>query len=131
MQKKAFIPRTPQYVNGALLQLRAEIVRGDLDGLSEVETLLRLRGIDPDAHHVPKPTPKNFKRGELTRSILRAIKDQPMRPWDITLKPRQDGRTVLYQSVCMALVKLNERGLVVKEGRVWRVLDSRSCGIVD
>jgi len=122
MQKKAFIPRKPRYVNGALLQLRAEIVRGDLDGLAEVETLLRFRGIDPEAHHVPKPMPKGFKRGELSRLIVKTLRDQSMRSLDITHQIQQEGRSVHYQTVCNALVRLHERGLVVKEGRVWRVV---------
>ena len=46
-------------ITSALLALRAQIIRGNLDGLDNVEALLVQRGIDPAAHHVPRPIPRD------------------------------------------------------------------------
>ena len=44
-------------ITSALLQLRAQIIRGRLDGLAHVQALLLARGVDLAGHYVARAYP--------------------------------------------------------------------------
>lgn len=62
---------TDETINTSLLYLRAQIIRDDLDGLSQVDELLSLRGVEPD--RVPPRRGRAFRKGELRRAVLEAL----------------------------------------------------------
>lgn len=106
-------------IDNALLALRAQIVRDELSGLDHVEALLRLR-------QVPLPrVPRKFaQRRDTSRLALEALRSGPKTGKEVseyvasaTGMTYVDARGRMYQ----ALHSLRRRGLVVKDGRVWRI----------
>lgn len=108
-----------------LFRIRHDIVRGDGDGLEHVDALLRLRGIDPEARLIRSPRPRRFKRGHLTRAVLRALRDGPQTTAQIAAKVGNHSGTL--DSVTGILRRLQQRGqvqVVVKQcGRIKQVWD--------
>ena len=111
-------------IRNALLYIRAEIVRDNLDGLEHVDALLQMRGHEPC--HVPRRTDRRFKRGELARLILEALRDGPMTGRQIAerVASQRVGLTVAdaYKRVYVGLAKMQAHGHVRHEGRMWLVL---------
>jgi glycerol-3-phosphate dehydrogenase len=106
-------------ITSALLNLRAQIIRGKLDGLEHVEALLVARGVDPAALHVPQQI---AQRRDTSRLALNALRDGPKRAKEVaqhvmaaTGMPERQAKAIMYQAV----YNLHRRGLVVKNGRVW------------
>ena len=108
-------------IRNALLYIRAERVRDNLDGLEHVDALLQMRGHEPC--HVPRRTDRRFKRGELARLILEALRDGPMTGRQIAehVVIRRDGLAAseAYRRVYFALHKMQERGNVRHDGQLW------------
>ena len=102
-------------IDGALLALRKQIIRGDIDGLAHVEALLALRGV-----HMPAVLPAKRKdvagKGVMAAIILEVLTDVAAR------RPKRApefayGRTVRVPS------KMKRRGLVGNTKRVgWHVV---------
>ena len=63
--------------NISLYYLRAQIIRDGLEGLEHVDALLKLRGLDPGAMHVPTKRVVRFRHGEFQREVLAQIRDGP------------------------------------------------------
>ena len=64
-------------INNALLALRKQIIRGDGDGLAQVEKLLDLRGVDMP-RVLPAKRPDVARRGQARQVILDALRSSPM-----------------------------------------------------
>lgn len=108
-------------ITNALCQLRAQIIRGKLDGLEHVEALLLARGVDPAAQHVPQQI---AQRRDTSRLAMAALRDGPKRSKEVALHvmaatgmPERQASAIMYQAV----YNLHRRGLVVRDGRVWRL----------
>ena len=113
-------------IDNALLALRAQIIRGDGKGLDHVEALLRQRGIDPQAHIVRAKRKADAARKGLMRVIvLDALRDGPktMREMAQYVRARRPDISpeAAYQRTGQVLAKLKLRGLVARDGRVWRL----------
>lgn len=108
-------------IRNALLYIRAEIVRDNLNGLEHVDALLAMRG--HEAAPVPRKTPKAFKRGELRRMILDALRDGPQTGAQLAerIAGQRDGltRQQAYKRVYIALHGMQRRGMVRHQGRLW------------
>lgn len=109
-------------IDGALLALRKQIIRGDQDGLEHVEALLRLRGV-PMPRILPGKRSDVARRGHMRVWILGALRDGPktlqeVTDWIAEKTPHVPRRRV-YSRVSQALHKLKVSGLVRHEGRVW------------
>jgi hypothetical protein len=114
-------------IDGALLALRKQIIRGSLDGLDQVEALLTLRGV-----HMPRVLPAKRKdvsrRGHMTVMVTNALSDGPMRLREVVAYV-SDRRPELepdfaYGRTLRVLVKMKAKGLVQREGAVggvWRL----------
>ena len=63
-------------ITNALLRLRAQIIRGKLDGLDHVEALLVARGVDLPHVHEPHAT-NSLPRPGMTRLLVDALRDGP------------------------------------------------------
>lgn len=102
--------------NVSLYYLRAQIIRDGLEGLEHVDALLRLRGIDPDALRVPEKKNWTYRRGGLTVAVLGVLRQGANTAPQIAAA--LDHR---HSSVCQCLATLEARGVVRREGRVWRL----------
>jgi hypothetical protein len=109
-------------INSALLALRAQIIRDSLDGLDHVNALLVMRG-------VPRPrVPRKFaQRQDTSRLALEALWTGPKRGYEVARYAAETTGDQLpdqWRRMYQALHNLRRRGLVVKDGRVWRLRDS-------
>ena len=111
-------------INGALLALRKQIIRGKLDGLGHVEALLGMRGVDMPAV-LPAKRATSLKKGHARAAVLEALRGGPKRRPEIVAhfarKWPDQPHAVNYKRVDHALDKMRIAGLVVREGRVWRL----------
>jgi hypothetical protein len=106
-------------INAALLHLRAQIIRDGLSGVEHVEALLALRQVP-----LP-PVPRKFaQRQDTSRLALEALRDGPKRGYEVARYAAQatgDELPDQWRRMYQALHNLRRRGLVVKDGRVWRL----------
>ena len=123
MAREYFRPIREDTVLNVLHYLRAEIAREGLDGAEHVDALLRLRGHDPTARPIPAKVPKVFRRGELTRVILDALRDGPRtgRGLAQAVEAASDGMDyrAAYKRTYIALHRLREAGAVRKVREGW------------
>lgn len=106
-------------ITNALLALRAQIIRVNLDGLDHVEALLALRQVP-----LPKVPRKFAQRQDTSRLALDALRDGPKRGYEVARYATQatgDDLPDQWRRIYQALHNLRRRGLVVKDGRVWRL----------
>lgn len=113
----------PHTIDNALYHLRALCVRDGHEGLEHVESLLRLRGLDPDAMHVPKKQPRRFRRGELRKAVLDAVGKGPVPSRAVTdaiqaLRPDLDEGW-LHPRIMVSLSTLKNEGLVKRGSQGW------------
>jgi len=107
----------PERLDFQLYRIRAQIVRDGMDGLDHVDALLRLRGCDPEAVHIPRKTNRTFKRGKLRRAILAALRNGPKTGGEIARQVSPDALYLAHNG----LKAMKRKGLVVREGKVWRL----------
>jgi len=109
-------------INSALLALRKQVIRGDLDGLAHVEALLMMRGVDMPAV-LPAKRKDVARKGHMAALILDALRDGPKPLSEIAAhvaskRPEIDERAA-YVRTTQALDKLKRRGVVVRDNRFW------------
>lgn len=100
----------------------AVTVRERADGLERIDALLRLRWVEPESLPVPQKFLTTFKRGQLTRAILRELRDGPLHGAE--LARRLQGNLAYedtYKKVYAALHRMKESGLLVKASGLWRL----------
>ena len=109
-------------INGALLALRKQIIRGDLDGLAHVEALLVLRGADLPAV-LPAKRQDAARRGHMAVMVLDALRSgantQATVAAYVSAKRPELTPEAAYKRASLALAKLQRKGMVRREGRVW------------
>lgn len=117
-------------ITNALLQLRAHIVRGNLDGREHVEALLIARGVV--LPHVPRPMPADrFRKSGLRLLLMDGLRGGPARSAvliDMVMQRQPDlSRTDAMHRVHNVLWKMLAAGTVAKGDRdhigqhVWRL----------
>lgn len=115
-------------IDGALLALRKQIIRGKLDGLDHVEALLVMRGVG-----IPTVLPARRScaagRGQTRAMVLDVLRDGPKPRKDIVrhvaaLRP-QIPPEVVYARVDKVLWKTRKSGLIDRDfgpdGCLWRL----------
>ena len=110
-------------ITAALLELRAQIIRGNLVGLSQVEDLLRLRGVT-----LPRVAQKIRQRRDTSLLVMQALRDGPARPVDIASRMAELSDLTpddAWRRVYQALHNLRRKGFVVKDGPLWRIRVAR------
>ena len=125
MAREYFRPIQEDTILNVLHYLRAEIAREGLEGAEHVDALLRLRGHDPADRPIPAKVPKAFRRGELTRVILGALRDGPRTGRELAQAVEAAsggmGYRAAYKRTYVALHRLREAGAVRRaEGR-WEL----------
>jgi len=115
-------------INSALLALRKQIIRGKLDGLTHVEALLMMRGVDMPAV-LPAQRPDVARRGHMAAMVLDALRDGPKPLREIAAhvaskRPEIDERAA-YVRTTQALDKLKRKERVVlecgRDGCLWQL----------
>ncbi len=115
-------------INGALLALRKQIIRGKLDGLANVEALMAMRGAD-----LPRVMPAKRKdvarKGHMTALVLEVLRDgschiQQVNEFVASKRPELNGKD-LHKRTRNTLDRLRRKGLVVQDfgpdGCLWRL----------
>ena len=102
-------------INNAILAL----YRQGGDGMEHVKALMELRGLKPQRYYHRDP----FRRGECKRVVLALLSEGPCTSSRLAeriqeLKPGVTRRRAIHRAY-MALVRLEGKGLVRREGRVW------------
>lgn len=114
-------------ITSALLNLRATIIRDGLNGLEHVNALLVARGVDPASQHVRRKIPSDScAQREVKALVLQALRDGPKLPCEIgahfmACKPDIASDRAMMR-VYRAIYKMRDRGVVVKDGGVWRTV---------
>ena len=110
-------------IDSALLNLRRDLIRSGGDGLEHVEALLGLRGVAMTETRYRKPD--HSPRGLMTQLVLGALRDGPKTQSQISvrvLEVRPELTPVEARIRCgQTLARLKGKGLVGREGRVWRL----------
>lgn len=111
-------------INGALLALRKNIIRGNLDGLAHVEALLTLRGVHMPAV-LPAKKPDVAKCGHMSRWVLDYLKDGPKGRREIAEhiagKRPNVAPDMVYRRTGQALDRLKHKGRIVRCDGGWRL----------
>jgi hypothetical protein len=111
-------------IDGALLALRKQIIRGDGEGLSHCEALLSLRGV-----HMPAVLPAKrgdvAKRGHMSLMIIAALRGGPKPLRDIVAyvaaRRPELHYDAAYVRTTQALANMKHRGQVDRCGELWRL----------
>lgn len=109
-------------IDNALLALRKQIIRGDGKGLEHVEALLSARGV-PMPEVRPAKRPDAARNNQMRWLVLEALRDGPKTLREIVpvvcSKRPEIGPDATYVRTTQALNKMQIRGMVRREGRVW------------
>lgn len=112
---------TDANITSALWQLRFKIIRDGQDGLEHVNALLWARGCDPDTRRIPPKRPDNrFRKSELGRHILAALRDGPRENREIAAHFASQRPSLsadqAFSRVSLVLSKMKNMGFVQREG---------------
>ncbi|URF46777.1 hypothetical protein M8007_00235 [Dinoroseobacter shibae] len=103
--------------------LRQEAVRDGCNTLPHIDALLEMRGVNPSALTVPRKTPKAFKKGELRRLVLQALREGPKtgrQIADYVEAARSDlPKGAAYKRVYVCLAQLRGHGMVKRKNGEW------------
>ena len=110
-------------INNALLQLRAQIIRGGLEGREHVEALLLVRGVG--LQPARKPYRPRHGRNYARLLILEALRSGPMHGRAIAAyavaRVPEVPKEALRRLVSSALWKMGDAGTLVRDGGLWRL----------
>jgi hypothetical protein len=118
-------------ITNALVALRKNIIRENLDGLDHVDALLLARGIDPAKVRVgPKRKPDFSRKGIMRLLVREALQDGPKRHPEVAalILPRRPELTPqdCYKRTGQALDRMQQAGMVRREGRLWGLVVAES-----
>lgn len=111
-------------INISLYYLRAQIIRGPLDGLEHVEALMKLRGLDLEALPVPEKRNRRFRKGQLRQAILDELRKGPRTSRQIAEAIGHDRNNFAH-----TLQALKVRGVVWLDGRKWTLVERSEFGL--
>lgn len=125
MTRRYFRPLKRQTVIDTLHFVRQEMVREDRDGLEHVDHLLRVYGAEPLALNMPRKTAKLFRKGELRKLVLEALRSGPRTGRQIADHVEAVWQDLpagsAYKRVYVCLWGLKERGVVRNGSGVWQI----------
>jgi len=111
-------------IDGALLALRKQIIRGDGEGLAHVEALLCLREV-PMPRVMPAKRRDAARRGHMRLLVLDALRGGPKPYREIVAyvsERRPDiAYVAAYQRTGQVLWKLRNDGVVHLDGLQWKI----------
>jgi len=109
-------------IDGALLALRKQIIRGNGEGIAHVEALLVMRGV-PMPAVLPAKKPDAARKGMMRIIILDGIRQgyrtqRELAAYVAGKRPDLDPRAA-YLRTTQALQKMRLAGMVRQESGVW------------
>ncbi len=112
-------------IDGALVALRVQIIRGKLEGLDHVEALMSLRGIELRPV-LPARKPDVARSGHMAAMVLNTLRENgPQLARDVTayvaVRRPELSYADAHKRSAMALSNLKLRGMACRDGRVWRL----------
>ncbi|WP_297773505.1 hypothetical protein [uncultured Roseovarius sp.] len=72
-----FYQHGDEMINSSLHYLRARTIREGLDGLEHIEAIMRMRGLDLEAMHVPRKNKRRFRNGESRAAVMGVMREGP------------------------------------------------------
>lgn len=108
-----FYQHGDEMINSSLHYLRARTICEGLDGLEHIEAIMRIRGLDLEAIHVPRKNKRRFRNGALRAAVMGV-----MREGSYTSREIADRLECQRSSVHKCLRTLEAYGVVRREGRV-------------
>lgn len=64
-----------EMINASHLYLRARTIRDGLNGLEHIDAIMRIRGLDPEAVHVPRKNNRRFRNGTLRVAVMGEMRE--------------------------------------------------------
>lgn len=119
MTRTYFRPIKEDTIVSVLHFLRQEAEREGFDTLPHIDAILASRGIDPETPQTPRKTPHAFKKGELQRKVIEALREPRTGPEIVRAIDSPLPYSETYKRVYIVLQRLKGRGSVGREGRVW------------
>ena len=129
MTRTYFRPIKEGTIISVLHYLKQEAERVGFDTVQHIDAILASRGIDPEKLRTPRKTPQTFKKGELQRKVLEALREPKTGPEIVSAIDSPLPYKETYRRVYIVLDRLKRRGLVRNEQRVWRSLVWTFCFI--
>ena len=116
-------------IDSALIELRAQIIRGGLDGLVHVEALLIKRGVG--LPRVPQPLAQNsMPRRGMAVMLTQALSEGPKNGVALAAYVAEHQPAISYREaqrrVHQAMTRLVAHGVAVRDGKGWRLVGSTS-----
>jgi hypothetical protein len=109
-------------IDNALLALRKQIIRGNLDGLDHVEALLRPRGVQMSAV-LPSKRCDVARRGHMRLLVTEALGDGGKTTVEVAASVAAKGPEITpeaaHKRAALCLSRMKREGLLMSEGRVW------------
>lgn len=111
-------------IDNALLALRKQIIRWNLDGLAHVETLLGMRGVAMPAVLPPKKADA-ARRGQMRLLVLETLRDGPKPLCEVAAhvaaRRPELPPDAAHRRTELCLGKMRAAGLVARVGRIWQL----------
>ena len=109
-------------IDGALLALRKNMIRGNLYGLAHVEALLALRGV-----HMPAVLPAKkadvANCGQMTRLVREALRGGPKTTREISavvaVARPEISPEIAHRRTEQVLCNMKFSGALIRDGRLW------------
>jgi predicted Rossmann fold nucleotide-binding protein DprA/Smf involved in DNA uptake len=109
-----FYQHGDEMINSSLHYLRARTIREGRDGLEHIEAIMRIRGLDPEAVHVPRKNKRRFRNGALRAAVMSVLREG-----SYTSREIADRLECQRSSVHGCLRTLEAHGVVRREGQGW------------
>ena len=109
-----FYQHGDEMINSSLHYLRARTIREGLDGLEHIEAIMRIRGLDLEAMHIPRKNKRRFRNGALRAAVMGVLREGSH-----TAREIADKLECQRNSVYGCLRTLEAHGVVRREGRAW------------
>lgn len=99
-----------EMINASHLYLSARTIRDGLNGLEHIDAIMRIRGLDPEAVHVPRKNNRRFRNGTLRVAVMDVL-----RGGSYTAREIADKLGCQYSCVYGCLRTLEAHGVVRRE----------------
>src|SRR6056297_2376637 len=116
-----FYQHGDEMINSSLHYLRARTIRDGLDGLEHIEAIMRIRGLDLEAIHVPRKNKRRFRNGALRAAVMGVLREG-----SYTAREISDNLECQRSCVHKCLRTLEAYGVARREGQVWTIEERAS-----
>jgi hypothetical protein len=117
-------------ITNALIALRKQMIRDNLDGLAHVDALLAARGVDPaTVRFGQRRKPDHARQGIMRLMVKQALRGGPRLARDIATEIAAQRPEITREAAQMRTAKaldgMRLAGMVKREGRLWGLAAAR------